>query len=166
MRRSLMLGMVVVVALGVMTGAAAARVLRVGTYHGVRGQYKTIQAAVDAAHPGDWILVGPGDYKTTSVQTPKGYPQFPAGVVIAKRNLHIRGMNRGKVIVDGTKPGSAPCSSKASAQNFGLRGAAKAGNYAIAAGAGLRSGLNGLMVWKARNVSIENLTACNFLGGS
>ncbi len=54
------------------TGAAAARassprVLRVGTYHGIRGQYKTIQAAVDAARPGDWVLVAPGDYKTTLI---------------------------------------------------------------------------------------------------
>ena len=42
-----------------------AKVLRVGTFHGVAGQYRTIQAAVDAAKPGDWILIGPGDYKTT-----------------------------------------------------------------------------------------------------
>ena len=35
-----------------------------GTYKGIAGQYKSIQAAVNAAKPGDWILVGPGDYKT------------------------------------------------------------------------------------------------------
>ena len=40
--------------------AAGAKVLLVGTYHGVRGQYKSIQAAVDAARPGDWILIAPG----------------------------------------------------------------------------------------------------------
>ena len=34
--------------------------LRVGTYNGIRGQYSSIQAAVNAAKPGDWILVGPG----------------------------------------------------------------------------------------------------------
>ena len=38
------------------------RALRVGTYKGVKGKFKSIQAAVDAARPGDWILVGPGDY--------------------------------------------------------------------------------------------------------
>ncbi len=38
------------------------RVLRVGTYKGIKGKYKTIQAAVNAAQPGDWILVAPGDY--------------------------------------------------------------------------------------------------------
>ena len=31
-------------------------------HYGVTGQFATIQAAVDAARPGDWILVGPGDY--------------------------------------------------------------------------------------------------------
>ena len=45
---------------------ASARVLRVGPRHGHPGhaqaQFRTIQAAVDAARPGDWILVAPGDY--------------------------------------------------------------------------------------------------------
>src|SRR5438445_353218 len=59
--------------------AAAARVLLVGTYHGIPGQFATIQAAVDAAKPNDWILIGPGDYKTTSVRAPKGAPPVPAG---------------------------------------------------------------------------------------
>jgi hypothetical protein len=151
--------------LSAMAGTATAKVLRVGTYHGVRGQYRTIQAAVDAAKPGDWILVAPGDYKTTSIRTPKGAPDFPAGVLITTRGIHIRGMNRNTVIVDGTKPGSARCSRRASAQNFGLKGGAPAGPYGGSAKGG-KSGVNGLMVWKAANVSIENLTACNFLGGS
>ncbi|HET9103196.1 MAG TPA: hypothetical protein VFN55_07555 [Solirubrobacteraceae bacterium] len=128
-----------------------------GSYHGVKGQYTTVQAAVNAARPGDWILIGPGDYKTRvkNVRSPRGHSEFPAGVLITKPRLHIRGMNRNTVIIDGTKPGSAVCSRKGSAQNFGraVRG-------------GKPSGLNGLMVYKARDVSIENLTACNFLGGS
>ena len=54
---------VVLVALAALgaASAAGARVLLVGTYRGIRGQYASIQAAVDAARPGDWILVGPGD---------------------------------------------------------------------------------------------------------
>ena len=40
----------------------AGRVLQVGTYQGKAGQYSTIQAAVNAAQPGDWILIGPGTY--------------------------------------------------------------------------------------------------------
>ena len=145
---------------------ASAAVLRVGTYHGIRGQYTTIQAAVDAAQPGDWILIGPGDYKTTAISTPKGKRDLPAAVLITTRNLHIRGMNRRTVIVDGTKPGSAACSRTPAAQNFGVSGAATSiGRYAVTAAA-RRSGLNGLMVWKAADVSIQNLTACNFLGGT
>ncbi|MFZ0039890.1 MAG: hypothetical protein WAK93_01165 [Solirubrobacteraceae bacterium] len=158
----------VAVALAVCAGSvstAAGRVLRVGSDHGIRGQYGSIQAAVDAAHAGDWILIGPGDYKTNQVLTPRGKPDFPAGVLITTPDLHIRGMNRRTVIVDGTKPGSGACSAKASAQNFGLTGRAKEDEYAVAARA-RASGVNGLMVYKAANVSIENLTACNFLGGS
>ena len=134
--------------------AAGARVLRVGTYHGVAGQYTSIQAAVNAAHPGDWILIAPGDYKTTSSSAPKAAPDAPAGILITKPRIYLRGMNRNTVIVDGTKPGSPRCSKSASAQNFGPKD--KKGAL----------GLNGIMVWKAANVWVQNLTVCNFLGGS
>jgi hypothetical protein len=152
-------GIAVLVAVGAvlaLAGSATGRVLRVGSYHGIRGQYQSLQAAVKAAHAGDWILVGPGDYKTkpSAISHPKGFSKFPAGVLITKARLHIRGMDRNTVIVDGTKPGTKVCSPSGKAQNFGYRVAGKP------------SGLNGLMVWKARGVSIENLTACNFLGGS
>src|SRR5947209_928726 len=137
-----------------LTPAAAARVLLVGTYHGIPGQFATIQAAVDAAKPNDWILIGPGDYKTTSVRAPKGAPTVPAGVLITKPGLYLRGMNRNSVIVDGTKPGSAPCSRAQRAQTFGPRG--KKGPL----------GLNGIEIWKANDVWVQNLTSCNFLSGS
>ena len=134
--------------------AAAPRVLRVGTYHGIRGQYRTIQAAVDAAKPNDFILVAPGDYKTTSYRIVKGVnTSFPAGVLITKPDLTIRGMNRNSVIVDGTRSGPA-CTAAPADQNFGARTASGP------------SGLNGIMIWKADDVTVENLTACNFLGGS
>ncbi len=137
-----------------MSATASAGVLRVGTYHGVAGQFKTIQAAVDAARPGDWILIAPGDYKTSSSRRVPGRSDLAAGILITKPRIYIRGMNRDTVIVDGTKPGSAPCSAKAGAQNLGP--SAKGGPL----------GLNGIIVWKADDVWIQNLTACNFLGGS
>ena len=47
----------------------------------------TIQAAVDAAKPGDLILISPGIYKE--------------GVTVETKNLVIRGTDRNKVIIDG-----------------------------------------------------------------
>ena len=49
--------------------APVPRVLRVGTFNGISGQFRTIQAAVNAANPGDWILVGPGDYHEQGTKT-------------------------------------------------------------------------------------------------
>jgi hypothetical protein len=127
---------------------ATGRVLRVGAYKGIPGQYRAIQKAVDAARPGDWILVGPGDYKTTSSRAPAGRSDTPAGVLIRTPRVYLRGMNRRTVIVDGTRSGPS-CSRATHDQNFGPHA----------------RGLNGIMVWKAANVWVENLTACNFLSG-
>ncbi len=145
---------VTVAAVALLPATAAATVLRVGTYHGIKGQYKTIQAAVNAAHQGDWILIAPGDYKTSSSKAPSGAPQSPAGILMTRANITMRGMSRSKVIVDGTKPGYPACSNNPKAQNFGPR-------YQ-----GRKAGLNGIEVWKANDVNVENLTTCNFLGGS
>jgi|SRR5579884_535018 len=153
MRRGVVVS-AILFAVAIAAPAAGAKVLLVGSYHGIKGKYRTIQAAVNAAKPGDWILIGPGDYKTTSSRAPSGAADHPAGVLITKPNLKLRGMNRNTVIVDGTKPGSARCSNSPSAQNFGPSG--PNGPY----------GLNGILVWKADNVWIQNLTACNFLNGS
>jgi hypothetical protein len=138
--------------------AAGGRVLLVGTYHGVHGQYTSIQSAVDAARPGDWILIAPGDYHETggnTYQSGKDRRGEAAGVLVRTSDLHIRGMNRNSVVVDGTKPGSSPCSNSASAQDLG----------ATAPG-GATEGRNGIEVYKADNVTIQNLTVCNFLNGA
>ena len=134
---------------------AVAQVLRVGTYQGIPGQYASIQGAVDDASPYDWILVAPGDYKTASTRTVSASGEsFPAGVLIQTPDLTLRGMNRNTVVVDGTKPGTPPCSSAAADQNYGPPTAGGPG------------GINGVMVWKADDVSVENMTACNFLAGA
>ncbi len=134
--------------------AQRGRVLRVGSYRGVPGQFKNIQAAVDHAKRGDWILVGPGVYHERGDRRhrPKGDVP-PSGVLIRTPGIHIRGMNRNRVVVDGTKPGSSTCSRKKSAQDFGL--GSKDGPL----------GRNGIVAYKASGVSVENLTVCNFLSG-
>ena len=128
--------------------ASTPSVLRVGTFNGVHGQYSSITAAVHAAQPGDWILVGPGDYHE---RADYATPAWPAGVWIDAPNVHVRGMNRNAVIVDGTKPSATPCSSNPADQDLGPGG----------------QGRNGIEVhgpsFTANGVSIDNLTVCNFL---
>jgi hypothetical protein len=134
-------------------------VLLVGVYRGHRGRFRSVQAAVNAARPGDWILVAPGDYHEQADHgLGSGYmpADTPAGVLIEKAGIHVRGMNRNKVIVDGSLPGhGTPCTSDPARQDFGPRGSD-----------GTPLGRNGILVWKADNVSVENLTVCNFLSGS
>ncbi len=141
------------------SGSGSPAVLLVGTYHGHAGGYRSIQAAVNAAQPGDWILIAPGDYHedddahvTSASRLSTG---DHGGVVVQTSDLHLRGMNRDTVIVDGTREGApTPCSSDPQFQNFGPVVGGKA------------QGRNGIVVWKADHVSVENLTACNFLGGA
>ena len=102
--------------------------------------YKTVQAAVNAARPGDWILIYPGVYHEKSKQWPT------AGVWIGTPDLHIRGLNRNSVIIDGSNGTAAhPCPSAAAQQDFTPR--------------------DGIVVWKASGVTIQNLTVCDYLAG-
>jgi hypothetical protein len=133
------LGVLLATLFSVPMHAAGSHVLRVGSYHGIAGQFQTIQAAVNAAQPGDWILIGPGDYHEQGASND--------GVLVTTPNLHIRGMDRNRVIVDGTLPGASACNSGPALQDFGPNG----------------SGRNGIEVLKTNGVSVENLTVCNFL---
>ncbi len=101
--------------------------------------YKTVQSAVNAAKPGDWILIWPGVYHENT-------PKWHAGVWVGTPGLHIRGLDRNAVIIDGSK-GSAkrPCPSSPTLQNYQAR--------------------NGIEV-AASGVSVENLTVCDYLGNN
>ncbi len=136
------------------------KVLYVGSLHGITtptsASFPTIQAAVDAATPGDWILIAPGDYHEegdmgADAPSPSDLADgWYGGVDIDTPRIHIRGMNRNSVIVDGTLPSAAgPCSAAPADQNT-LNG----------------EGRNGILVWRASGVSVDNLTVCNFLAGS
>ena len=80
--------------------------------------FSTIQSAVNAAPEGGWIMIEDGTYKEE--------------VKVTTSDLHIRGMDRNKVILDGT-------------------GIVHEGRDA-----------NGLEIFKANDVWVENMTARNF----
>src|ERR1700730_1121656 len=102
--------------------------------------YRTVQGAVDVARPGDWILLYPGVYHEKSRQQPT------AGVWIQKPDLHIRGLDRNRVIIDGSNGTAAhPCPSAATQQDFTPR--------------------DGIVVAKTSGVTIQNLTVCDYLAG-
>jgi hypothetical protein len=61
------------------------------TTRDVPEEYPTIQAAVDAAQPGDLVRIGPGTYREQVVVGP------------AKRDLVLRGTDRNRVVLDGGK---------------------------------------------------------------
>ena len=134
--------------------AAAPAVLRVGVWKGVAGTFATIQSAVDAAQPGDWILVGPGDWHEKGGNS----PQRSAGVLIQKPSLHLRGMDRNGVIIDGTNPtATVACDPSPAVQDPGP----------VDPSTSKPAGRNGIEVYGkgfvADGVSIENLTVCNYL---
>jgi hypothetical protein len=100
--------------------------------------FASIQRAVNGARPGDYVLIWPGTYHEKGTAG--------AGVYINKPGVHIRGMDRNKVIVDGTNTGAGQaCTADPAFQDI--------------------SGRNGIEVFKADGVTIDNLTVCNYLDG-
>src|SRR5436305_15205979 len=75
---SLVLSMCTCAALLGLTATAGARVFHVGTFEGQKGK-SSLQKAIEAAAPGDWILVAPGDQKQTGDHLPAGVWSGEAG---------------------------------------------------------------------------------------
>jgi hypothetical protein len=151
-------GLAAVTCLALLAAAAPATgaVLTVGTFNGKAGKFKSVAAAIDKARPGDWVLIAPGDYKESRTKAASGaLADAGAAVLIEKSGIHIRGMDRNGVVLDGTRPGTPRCSASAADQNLGPLDAE---HHA--------TGRNGIEVFKAQGVSVENLSACNFLTGS
>lgn len=116
-------------------------VLLVGDYDGFNSNFNNIQAAINAASPGDYIIIAPGYYT-------EGTPSNQ--IVINKPNLHLVGLNENSVIIGAyqltPKPGSNPCyQTQAQSQNL--------------------QNQNGVVI-ESTGVSIENLTVCNFSGSN
>ena len=108
--------------------------------------------------PGDWILVGPGDYHETADETrplrqPRRradgrgvHPQVRHHAARHEPQLGHRRRHQCRIVA-----------LQLQAERPELR---RAGQRACP------SGRNGIVVWKANDVSIENLTVCNFLAGT
>ena len=123
--------------------------LHVGQWPGLHGTYRTIQAAVNAAHPGDRILIAAGDYHES--------PGSGAGIRVTTPDIVIEGVDRNTVIVDGTKPGApSPCDPEPGFQDFGPVINQASGRQL--------NGRNGIVIDHVSGVTVENLTVCNFVG--
>jgi hypothetical protein len=157
----------VALALGTVVPAAgsAPHVLLVGPVGTEGAQYTSIQDAVNHASPGDWVLVAPGVYHEkgySPTNNPGGKPT-PAEVDITTPNLHLRGLNRDTVIVDGTNfsatqaAGTAPAGSPACSSDPKLQ------DPGVKQSGGNTQNRDGIVVWRTSGVSIENLTSCNSL---
>lgn len=134
---------------GGVTAGRSGAVLHVGRWPGLHHTYRTIQAAVNVAHPGDRILIAAGDYHES--------PYSGVGVRVMTPDIVIEGVDRNTVIVDGTKPGApSPCDPDPRFQNFGPVIRQPHGV--------LLNGRNGILIEHASGVTVENLTICNFVG--
>ncbi|MHB8508672.1 MAG: right-handed parallel beta-helix repeat-containing protein [Candidatus Dormibacteria bacterium] len=164
-----LLALIAVVAASAQTGIAASpNVLLVGPSGYPGAQYSSIQAAVNAATPGDWILVAPGIYHEKGSNLTDRSGRHSAGVYITKPGLHLRGLNRNRVIVDGTNlPGSADGTGTLPYSDANLSSACPNTDAAQDLGpkdsSGAQLGRSGIEVYKASGVWIEDLTVCNYL---
>ena len=111
---------------------------------------------MNAARPGDWVLVAPGDYhERADYSGPyKATDEPMSGVWIGrgKRGLHLRGMDRNRVSWTAPSPARRSARAPPPTRTPGPR-----------APTASRSGATASRPSRSNAVTVENLTACNFL---
>jgi Right handed beta helix region len=114
------------------------------TVRDVPSEYRTIQAAVDAARPGDLVLIAPGTYSEQVVVPP------------ARKDIVIRGADRNRVVLDGGNgrrhEGIAVHASGVAIENLTVRGYGSDG-ILFAPPAGAEEPLDG---WRVSWVTLAN----------
>ena len=135
--------------------------LLVGTYNGIKGGYNSIQAAVNAAKPGDWILIGPGDYHETADQQSATDLGRNAGGGRGGRPHHHERPHTAR-----DEPQHGDRRRRQGGRSRSLRSGRAVAELRDRLGTARPTGRNGIVVFKANDVSVENLTACNFLSGN
>ena len=132
--------------------SARSRATPGSTDHPVRGGRRTA---------GDWILVAPGDYHENADTT---------GAAVGVR-LHGRFRRRVHRQVEHPSARHEPQRGDRRRDQAGrarraARRPSRPGPTAHVGTDGKAEGRNGILVWKANGVSVDNLTVCNFLAGS
>ena len=102
--------------------SASAHVLKVGTFARVKRRLQEHPEGRRRGEPGDWVLIGAGRLPRKEDRELRRAPKRTRGpaVLVTKPGIHIRGMDRNGVVLDGTKAGRAAVQLAAPAdQNFG-----------------------------------------------
>src|SRR5262249_37819299 len=108
--------------------------------------FSTVQGAVNAANPGDWVLIWPGVYHEKSTKWPT------AGGWIQKPGLRVRGLDRDGGILDGSTRTAAPA----------RRSAPRPPLWATRGAAALAASVAG----RAGGAPVQTLPVCDYLAGT